>query len=60
MFDKIDAFRVYDRTRYLVLFEGKYDFIYKIRYLILVKSDIVYIISHKYAKLKLIYSIFCL
>ena len=42
-FYKIDGFiRVYDGTRYLVLFESeKYDFIYnKIRYLISVKSGI--------------------
>ena len=42
-FDKIDGFiRVYDRTRYLVLFgDEKYDFIYnRIRYLIEVKSGI--------------------
>ena len=42
-FYKIDGFiRVYDGTRYLVLFESeKYDSIYnKIRYLISVKSGI--------------------
>ena len=58
-FCKIDWFiRVYDRTRYLVLFGSeKYDFIYnKIRYLITkylirVKSGITYIISHNYAKI---------
>ena len=53
--DKIDGFiRVYDGTRYLVLFvSGKYDYIYnKIRYLISVKSGITDIISHDYAKNK--------
>ena len=53
--DKIDGFiRVYDGTRYLVLFGSeKYDFIYKrIRYLISVKSGITYTISHTYAKIK--------
>ena len=52
--DKIDVFiRVYDGTRYLVLFGSeKYDSIYdRIRYLISVKSDITItsIISHNYA-----------
>ena len=50
--DKIDVFiRVYDGTRYLVLFGSeKYDSIYdRIRYLISVKSDITSIISHNYA-----------
>ena len=50
--DKIDVFiRVYDETRYLVLFGSeKYDSIYdRIRYLISVKSDITSIISHNYA-----------
>ena len=45
-FDKIDGLiRVYDKTRYLVLFGvEKYDFIYnRIRYLIGLKSDITYI-----------------
>ena len=54
-FDKTDGFiRVYDGTRYLVLFKGeKYDFIYnKFRYLIGVKSGITYVISHNYAKVK--------
>ena len=51
-FDKIDEFiRVYDGTRYLVLFGKKYDFIYnRIRYLKEVKSGITYVISHNYAK----------
>ena len=46
--------RVYDRTRYLVLFRAeKYDFIYnRIRYIIGVKSGITYAISHNYEKIK--------
>ena len=54
-FDKIDGFiRVYDGTRYLVLFGSeKYDSIYnRIRYLISVKSSLTYVISHNYAKIK--------
>ena len=54
-FDKIDGFsRVYDGTRYVVLFgTAKFDFIYnKIRYLAKVKSDITYVISHNYEKIK--------
>ena len=54
-FDKIDGFiRVYNGTRYVVLFEGeKYDFIYnRIRYLMGVKSGVTYVISHNYAKIK--------
>ena len=54
-FDEIDGFiRVYDGTRYLVLFGSeKYGSIYnRIRYLISVKSGITYIISHNYAKIK--------
>ena len=46
-FDKIDRFiRVYDGTRYLVLFGSeKYDSIYnRIRYLISLKSGFTYII----------------
>ena len=44
--------RVYDETRYLVLFgREKYDSIYnRIRCLVSVKSGITYIISHNYAK----------
>ena len=52
--DKIDGFiRVYDGTKYLVLFGSeKYDSVYnRIRYLISVKSDITYIISHNYVKI---------
>ena len=54
-FDNIEGFiRVYDGTRYLVLFGGeKYDFLYnRIRYLIGVKIGITYVISHDYAKIK--------
>ena len=54
-FDKTDGFiRVYDGTRYLVLFGAeKYDFIYnRIRYLIGVKSGITYVFSHNYAIIK--------
>ena len=54
-FDKIDGFiRVYDRTRYLFFFGGeKNNFIYnRIRYLIGVKRDITYDVSHNYAKIK--------
>ena len=46
--------RIYDRTRYLVLFgSAKYFICNKIRYLISVKSGVTYIISHSYAKIKL-------
>ena len=54
-FNKIDGLiRVYDGTRYLVLFASeKYDSIYnRIRYPICVKGGITYIISHNYAKIK--------
>ena len=54
-FDKGNWFiRIYDGTRYLVLFGAeKYDFIYNsIRYLIGEKSVITYVISHNYAKIK--------
>ena len=54
-FNKIDGFiRVYDGTRYLLLFKSeKHDFIYnRIRCLIGVKSSITYVISHNYAKAK--------
>ena len=47
-------FRVYDKNRYLVLFESKkYDSIYnRIAYLTSVKSGITYIIYHNYGKIK--------
>ena len=54
-FDKIDGFiRVHDRTRYLVLFGSEKDDSIddRIRYLVSVKSDITYIISHNYAAMK--------
>ena len=54
-FDKIDGFiRVYDRTRYLILFGSqKYDYIYnRIRYLLCEKGVITDIISHNYTKIK--------
>ena len=53
--NKIDGFtRVYDGTRYLVLFGSeKYDYIYdRIRYLIGVKSGVTDIISFNSAKIK--------
>ena len=55
-FDKVDGFiRVYDRTRYLVLFgPEKYDAIYnRIRYLIILTGGITYVISHNYARIKI-------
>ena len=54
-FNNIDGLlRVYDGTRYLVLFRcEKYDsFCNRIRYLISVKSGIAYVISYNYAKIK--------
>ena len=51
----MDGFiRVYDGTRYLVLFRSeKYGSIcYRIRYLISVKSGVTYIISYNYAKIR--------
>ena len=54
-FDKIDGFiRVYDGTRYLVLFGPEnYDDIYsRIRYLISQKRGITYAFSHYYPKIK--------
>ena len=55
-FDKIDGFtRIYDGTRYLVLFGSeKYDVIYsRSRYLISLKSGITYIFSHYFTKIKI-------
>ena len=55
-FDKVDGLiRIYDGTRYLVLFAGqKFDFIYsRITYLIEVKSGITYVIYHNYKKIKI-------
>ena len=54
-FERENGFiRVYDQTRYLVLFgDEKYDSIYnRIRYLIGVKSGITDIMAHNYAKIK--------
>ena len=53
--DKIDGFlRINDGTRYLILFDSeKHDDIYKrIRYLLSLKSSIIYIFSHYFAKIK--------
>ena len=54
-FDKEDGFiRVYDGTRYLVLFDPeKYDSIYnRVRYLTSQKCCITYVISRNYARIK--------
>ena len=54
-FSKVDGFiRVFDETRYLILFgPEKYYAIYnRIRYLISQKSDITYVISLIYARIK--------
>ena len=54
-FDKTDEFiRVYDETRYLVLFgPEKYDAIFnRIRYLMGAKSDFTHVISNNYAQIK--------
>ena len=54
-FDKVNRFiRVYDGARYLVLFGAeKYDLnYYRIKYFVGVKSDIKYVISHKYENIK--------
>ena len=54
-FDKINGFiRVYDGTRYLVLFRPKkYDVIFnRLRYLTGVKSGIAYVIFDYYAEIK--------
>ena len=55
-FDKNDGFiRVYDRTRYLVLFDPeKHKVFYnEIRYLISQRSAITSVSSYKYAKIKI-------
>ena len=52
----VDGFiRVYDGTRYLVLFSPeKYDTVYnRTRYLISQKSGVTYFFSHNYAKTKI-------
>ena len=54
-FDKVGGFmRVYDITRYLVLFgPEKYDAIYNTCiYLISQKTGITYVTSHNYAQIK--------
>ena len=54
-FDKINRYvSVYNGTRYLVSFVSKkYNFIYnRIRYLLAVKSGIIYVIPYTYAKIK--------
>ena len=54
-FDKVGGFiRVYDRTRYLVLFgPEKYNAIYNTCiYLISQKTGITYVTSHNYAQIK--------
>ena len=54
-FDKIDGIiRISDETRHLTLFgHKKYDTTYnRIRYLISLKSNITYILSHYFAKIK--------
>ena len=55
-FDKVNGFlRVYDGTRYLISFDPeKYDAIYnRIRYLLSPKSDITYVNSHHYVRIKI-------
>ena len=54
-FYKIHGFiKAHDGIRYLVLFGGeKYDFIYnRIRHLVGVKSGVICVTSHNYAKIK--------
>ena len=56
MFNKVDEFiRVYDGTRYLVLFgPEKYDAIYnRIKYVISQKNGITFVFCHNYAKIKI-------
>ena len=55
-FDKVDGFiRVYDGTRYLVLFgPEKYDAIFnKIKYIISQKSGITYVFFYNYARIQI-------
>ena len=58
-FDNVDGFiRVYDGTRYLVLFNSeKYAIYHRIRYFTGRKIGVIYVISHKS---KLIHMILCL
>ena len=54
-FDKVDGYiRVYDETRYLVLFgPEKHDAFYnRTRYFIVKKNCITYVFSHNYARIK--------
>ena len=54
--DKVDVFiRVYDGTRYLVLFgREKFDGIYnRIRYLIYQTIDVTHVFSHNHARTKI-------
>ena len=54
-FDIVDGFiRVYDGTRYLVLFvPEKYDAIHnRISYILILKSGVTYVFSHNYARIK--------
>ena len=54
-FDKVEGFiRVYDGTRYLVLFGSEKDNVIfnRIRYFIGVKSGITYVFPHNYARIK--------
>ena len=54
-FNKIDgSIRIYNETRYLALFGfEKYDAIFnRIRYLIILKSNITHIFSHYFAKIR--------
>ena len=54
-FNKTDGFSgIHDGTRYLVLYRSeKYDSIYsRIKHLLSVKSDINYVTSHNYVKIK--------
>ena len=55
-FNKVDGFiRIYDGTRYLVLFgPERYDATYnRIRYLTNQKSGITYVLSHNYKRIKM-------
>ena len=55
MFDKVDKFiRDYNGTKYLLsLGSEKYNAIFnRIRYLIMLKSNISYVVSHNYGKIK--------
>ena len=52
-FDKIDGFiRVYNGTRYLIIFGAENRIYNKIRYLIGVQSGVLYVFSHSYTRIK--------